>query len=248
MNLPIVFKNIAGQASKRSPELLTAASVAGLIGTVVFAIRASRRATLIVDQFREEYAPENPPKKEVLKKLGLVYLPTIAMGGITIACIISANRISAKRNAVLAGLYSASEYALNEYQKKVVQTIGESKERSVRSEIAKDRILNNPVSENQVIMTGGGETLCYDSWSGRYFKGDPEKIRRAENEINRQVLLDMWVSVNEFYYQLGLAPTKSGEHVGWDVDHMLEITFSSHLADERTPCLVIDYKVGPKRY
>ena len=84
-------------------------------------------------------------------------------------------------------------------------------------------------------------------FSGRYFKSDIEKIKKAECELNRQMLDDMYVSLNDFYYEIGLDSVKLGDELGWNVDSgYIDLSFSSQLASDGTPCLVIDYSVAPR--
>ncbi len=92
----------------------------------------------------------------------------------------------------------------------MIETIGEKKEQTVRDAIANDRINKNPVSRREVIITEKGNTLCYDAISGRYFKSDIDKLKKAENELNRRMRDEMYISLNEFYYEIGLNPTKIG--------------------------------------
>ncbi|WP_254556795.1 DUF6353 family protein, partial [Salmonella enterica] len=80
-----------------------------------------------------------------------------------------------------------------------IETLGEKKEKQIREEIDKDRIKKNPVGKSEVIITGNGKTLCYDHTSGRYFESDMETIKRAVNTINKQMLDEMYVSLNDFY-------------------------------------------------
>ena len=77
------------------------------------------------------------------------------------------------------------------------------KEQSIRDSVSKDKMVKNPVRE--VILTeSGGNTICYDVLSGRYFKSDRDKITRVMNELNRQMRDEMYVTLNDFYYELGL--------------------------------------------
>ena len=56
----------------------------------------------------------------------------------------------------------------------------------------------------------------------------------------------MYVSLNEFYDELGLDHTKLGDDLGWNLDDgLIELNFSSQLAENETPCLVVDYNVAP---
>lgn len=125
-------------------------------------------------------------------------------------CLIGASSTNLRRNAALATAYTLSESTLKEYQEKVVETIGEKKEQSIRDSVSKDKMVKNPVRE--VILTeSGGNTICYDVLSGRYFKSDRDKITRVMNELNRQMRDEMYVTLNDFYYELGLDGTKMGD-------------------------------------
>ena len=99
----------------------------------------------------------------------------------------------------------------------------------------------------EVIITEKGNTLCYDAISGRYFKGDIDKIKKAEYELNRQMRDEMYISLNDFYYEIGLDNIKIGDELGWNIDDgYIDLSFSSQLASDGTPCLVIDYSIAPR--
>ena len=73
-----------------------------------------------------------------------------------------------------------------------------------------------------------------------------EKIKKAINEANRRMLLDNYISLTELYSEIGLKPTSLSDSLGWNVIHgYIEPEFSSQLADDGTPCMVVDYKEGP---
>lgn len=243
------IRNLARKAGakivKHSPAILTALSCTGVLSTIVFAVRATPKAELIIDQLKGEYGDESIPKMELVKAVAPVYIPTGLMACVTIGCIIGANKISSKRNAVLASLYSASEMALEQYQEKVIEKIGDKKEKEVRDEIAADTLRANPIGDKEVQITGKGQSLCYDSLSGRYFLSDYEMVRRVENTINRQILSEMWASLNDVYYELGLKDIDLGRYIGWNADHPLRFVFSSQIAEDGRPCLVIGYESEP---
>ena len=54
-------------------------------------------------------------------------------------------------------------------RKKVVEAVGEKKEKKIQDAVAKERIDSHPVGTSQIIITGKGSELCYDTVSGRYF-------------------------------------------------------------------------------
>ena len=157
------------------------------------------------------------------------------------------NNVGIKNETNPTSAYTISESTLRDYQKKVVETIGEKKEQTVRDAVAKERLEKNPVENKEVIVTAKGDTLCFDAVSGRYFKSDIDKLKKAENELNRQMRDEMYISLNDFYYEVGLEPIKLGDDLGWNIDNgYIDLRFSSQLATDGTPCLVIDYGYGPR--
>ena len=246
----------AGQVMvKNSPSILTGVGAVGVVTTAMMAVRATPRAMLILTDERLTREETNKvawgkeahlTKMEIIKLTWKCYVPTIIMGGLTIGCIISANHINLRRNAALASVYGLTEAALKEYQSKVVETFGETKAQQVKDAIAKDRVENNPVKNSEVILTGNGETLCYDPFSSRYFRSDIEKVRKVQNELNRDLLNHDFVSLNDVYYALGLPETKLGADMGWVIDDgLIEFDFSSQLTPDGTPCLVLNFKDEP---
>lgn len=98
-----------------------------------------------------------------------------------------------------------------------------------------------------MFITEKGNTLCYDVVSGRYFRSDIDKIKKAENELNHRMISEMYISLNEFYYEVGLPRTSIGDELGWNIDGgLIGLEFSSQLAEDGTPCLVIDYGIAPR--
>jgi len=95
-------------------------------------------------------------------------------------------------------------------------------------------------------VTNTGNTLCYESVSGRYFKSDIDKIKKAENELNRRMLREGCISLTEFFNEIGLTSTTISDELGWNIDKgLIELYFSSQLSDDGTPCIVVDYETMP---
>jgi hypothetical protein len=142
--------------------------------------------------------------------------------------------------------YTLVNKAFGVYKDEVLTQIGVNKEQKVTDAVAAKNIDETPVVDNQVIITGGGDQLCFDTLTGRYFHSDVEAIRRAENDLKQQILLNMFAEQNELYELLGLEPVKIGEALGWNVEHMPDLLFTSHLAGDGRPCLAIGYRLLPK--
>ena len=241
------FLSLKTAIKKHSPEILTGIGIAGMLTTTVMAVRATPKAIMLIEDKKEAEGIDNLPALEIVKTTWKCYIPATITGTLSITCLICANTVNIRRNAALATAYTLSETALKDYQEKVVETIGEKKEKAVRDAIAKDKVDKTPVSSKEVIITGKGNTLCLDYISGRYFESDIETIKKAVNELNRRMLDEMYISLNDFYYEIGLPANGCGEDLGWNIDNgYIDPDFSSQLAEDGRPCLVISYLVAPR--
>lgn len=240
-----IAKSVRTVMKKHSPEILTGIGIAGMITTTVMAVRATPKALILIEDKRNELVTDKLTPLETIKAAWSCYIPAALVGSVSVFCLVGASSTNLRRNAALATAYTLSESTLKEYQEKVVETIGEKKEQSIRESVAKDKLLNNPVRE--VILTDkGGHTKCYDVITDRYFESDKGIIERAVNKLNRQMRDELYVTLNEFYYEIGLDPSKMGDMLGWNIDKgYIEIDYSSHLDANGTPCLVLDYNIAP---
>ena len=243
------IKTIPLKISKHSPEILTGVGIAGMIGTTIMAVRATPKASKLIEEKKQELQEEKLHPVEVVKATWKCYIPAAVTGVASVACLIGACSINARRNAAIITAYNLSKTALEEYKEKVVETLGEEKEKTIQEKIAKDKVDNNPAKSHEIIPTENGEELCYDGVFGRWFKSDRNSIERAINEINRKIAtsVGMYASLNEFYEELGLPPTDIGDKLGWKLDDgKLSIDYDAVLNDEGKPCIVIRYNVVPK--
>jgi hypothetical protein len=249
------WARLAGQTiSKNSTTILSATAVAGVVATAILTARATRRVEIVLQSDATPpgmvppviYGPEHSLEKykAYTKLFWKDYIPPAVAGLATIACIVGANQIGLRRQAAMLGAYALVDGAFREYKDEVLNQIGETKERKVVDEIAARKIEENP-PDNQVILVGGGEQLCYDELSGRYFHSDAETIRQAALNVNESVIKDMYASLNEFYGYLGLDSTVLGEQMGFNLDRLMDIVFTSHLAQGKTPCLAVTHKNLP---
>ena len=246
-NLTNFVKNAQVVVSKHTPEILTGIGIAGMVMSTVLAVKATPKALRLMDERKFDLEVEKLSVVETVKTTWKCYIPAVITGAASVGCLIGASSVNARRNAALATAYKLSETALNEYREKVAETIGEKKDKAIREQIDKDHIEEKPVSKSEVIITEKGNTLCYDTISGRYFKSDIDKIKKAVNELNRKMVYDNYVSLNEFYDELDLAHTSVGDDLGWNMENgFIDIYFSSQIADDGTPCIVVNYDVAPK--
>lgn len=246
-SLSKVVKNVKEVATKHSPEILTGIGIAGMVTTTVMAVKATPKALMLIEEKKNEEGLDSLTPIETVKASWQCYIPSAIVGTVSMCCLIGASSVNLRRNAALATAYTLSESALKGYQEKVVETMGDKKEQTVRDSIAKDTLDKNPVTTREIVITEKGNTLCYDVISGRYFKSDIDKLKKAMNELNRNMLDETFISLNDFYYEIGLSNTKLGDDIGWNISKgLIDLRFSSQLTDDGTPCIVMDYSIAPK--
>lgn len=247
-------KNMVEKANQNKASILTGTGVLGLFATVGLSWKAGIKAEKILEKRKRDMADVAPDdkearkavNKEAIKEMIPVVLPVVAMGITTSACIIGSNTVSSKKIAVLSAAYSVSETAVKELNGKMQEVLGEKKTRVIKDAILKDKIGDAP-KEEQVIITGDGDVLCKDSYSGRYFRSNAQKIGQAINRLSHDIITDMYVSLNDLYSELHIERIPMGDDLGWNIDDtqrgQLPVTYTAVLTDDGIPCLCIDYDV-----
>lgn len=248
-----VGNNILRTLKRKSPEILTGIGIGGMVSTTVLAVKATPEAMRRIEARKKSEHHKKLTAIQTVQAAWKCYIPAGVTGTVSVACLIGASTLNGRRNAALATAASLAETSLREYRAKVVETLGEKKESAILDAIDRDRVESNPppTSMNELPVVEGpvGQTLCYDSMFGRYFYSDVETLKRAENKLNRQMatMSEPYISLNEFYMEIGLPIVDIGECLGWNVDDgMIELRFSSQLVNGRTPCLVVSHLIPPK--
>ena len=241
-----MFKNAKVATIKHGPVILTGLGIAGMITTTVLAVKATPKALDLIEQKKEEEGKDELKFTETVSATWKCYIPATVLGAASIGCIIGASSVNTRRTAALATAYKLSETAFAEYKEKVVETIGEKKEKTVKDKVAKAKVEKNPVKNNEIIITGKGKTLCMDAISGRYFESNIDDVIKAINKINRSIVVDMYASLNDFYDEIGLEHIDIGDSLGWNIDRgEIEIETSAQLTPDERPCLVVSFNRMP---
>ena len=232
---------------KNSPAILTGVGVTGTVLAVIFAIRATPKAEKSIEKKKKELDKEKLSVGETIGATWKYYLPTAITVATSTACIIGANSVNTRRTAAIAAAYSISETALAEYQDKVKEVVGETKEGDIRADIARDRMAADPPSKSEVIITGKGETWFQESITKRYFKSDIEKVRKIENDLNREMRSSNTISVNDLLYSLGIPSNHQVlTDIGWDINKFpIEFIFTPIMTEDVGVCIELDYRYKP---
>lgn len=247
MNIKLsnTLNSIKNNINKNSPQILVGLGIAGMIGSTILAVKVTPKAVELLKEEKEKTNLDDLDLKTTFLTTWKLYIPSFITGALSVGCIIGGTCINKKRHAALAMAYSLSERSYRTYRDKVIETIGERKEKKIRDEIAQEGVSTD--EKRQIIITPKGQTLLKDSISGRYFRSDLDTLRKAMNELNREMTHQNYISLNRFYSTIGLDGIKNGDYIGWNIDRgLIEFEFSTCITDTDEPCIVVGYTVDPK--
>lgn len=203
MNAKLFFK-------RNASTILTCVGGIGVVATAVVAVKDTPKAMQIIEKKTEEKG-EDLTTIEKIKVAGPVYIPAVAIGVSTLACIFGANTLNKRTQASLMSAYALLDSSYKEYKNKVEELYGEGASARVQGEVAKDKHNAGNISRDDEKL------LFYDYFSERYFESTMEEVMQAEYDINRELHTKDYAYLNEFYDLLGLDHIQSGWDLGWSM-------------------------------
>lgn len=227
--------------------------LAGLaIGSEMAAIYCTAKEAPIAQE-RLKMLPEDATRWDKIKAAGKVYLPAAGFMLVSVGSIVGGTIVGNNRLKMADGLLSLSNATIAGYQKKLVDAVGKDKAQTIEDEIAQKLMEEQPPAVKKIYATGNGDQLIYDPLSGRYFTSDLNKVIVAANKLNKRIISEMWISVNEWYEELGLESIGLGDTSGWNVDNNIDIPdepqkFMTQMTEDGRSCAVISYYNRPVRY
>ena len=197
--------------SRNGSTILTCMAGVGLVATAVLTAQSTPKAMKRVENAREEKG-EELTKFETAIAAVPAYIPPFVAGVTTLVCMFGANSLNKRQQASLVSAYALLDNSYKEFKKKTEEVYGEGAAEKVKSEIAKDKC------EESGIEPSDGMKLFYDDFSGRIFESTIEKVQEAEYNINRDLSMQGYATLNQFYDYLGLVPIDGGNDLGWSAD------------------------------
>lgn len=244
---------------KNSPKILMGVGIAGSVVSTVLACKATLKVKDILDEKNKtveqihncvedetlDYNEEDKKKDLTILyaqtgvKLAKLYLPSIALGALSIASIISGYKILNKRNVALAAAYTVVDKGFKNYRKNVVERFGEEVDRELRHNIKAKQIEEKYIDKDGNEKTRKkkvyeiaedkkpGEGISeyakfFDEWNTDEHSKDPEYnlmfLRKQQDYANEVLKHQGYLFLNEVYDMLGIPRTQAGQVVGWIYD------------------------------
>lgn len=233
-------------AQKNSPQLLFAGGIVLMGATVVTACQATLKVGDVLDDVRTDREdilkvsaakPEKYDDRQVAKlnayvtvkglsRVVKLYLPAIALGVAAVACLTSSHNQLSRRNAGLSAALAATDRALKDYRRRVVDELGEDKDREFMFGTETKEIevegKDGKKKTKKVAVRGDGMSPYARIW-GRDTTSEwdpaPEynvaKLRAVQTYCTMVLNSRGHLFLNEVHDELGLDRTTAGAVVGW---------------------------------
>jgi hypothetical protein len=250
------ISGVAGRAglvlSKRSPEILMGLGIVGAVTSTVLACKATLKLKTVAEESDKEIAkikfaheeindPEVYSEKEYMTNLSVAYVQKavnigklyalpVAVGAVSVACLVSSHHILNTRSAAFLGAYTMVDEAFKAYKKRVVDAIGPEKEALIRMGGKEETTTETVVDENGKKRKVSKTVQNFDGmkpedYSRVFAFGNPyyqENIvlneaflKCKENFFNDKLIIKGHVVLNEVLEALGFPQTDYGMVVGW---------------------------------
>lgn len=152
LQVPEAFAPIIFEVKKEAPSILMGAGIASVVIATISACKATLQAAPVFEQHGmdvkearkrvdedDDYTKSDLGRdltaiyKRTCCKLVGLYTPAAIMMTIGISCICSSNYILSERNIALATAYGTVNSAFKQYRDRVVEDLGEEKDRQYRT-------------------------------------------------------------------------------------------------------------------
>jgi len=245
--------------SKKSPEILLGVGVIGVVVGTVLACKATLKVEKVIQETKNTLENIEEAKKaieiseEVLDKelysekdyqrdlaityvktgveLAKLYMPAIAVTGVSIALIIGSHNILSKRNAAIAAAYKLIDAGFKQYRERVRNEYGEEADQKMRFGEKEITVIETnakgKVKEVTKKVLGNKDVAPYSFvWSEetatqykRSYDMNHTLLRSFERFANDILNTRGHIFLNEILDDLGLERTSSGAIVGWVKDY-----------------------------
>ena len=252
-NVTRTVNRVGFKFKKHSPEVLIVAGTIGVVASAVMACKATTKAGKIKEEMneemdkihevaeahREDYTEEDLKKDTTIVytqtavKYVKLYAPSVALGVVSLTCILASNSILRKRNIALAAAYTAVDKGFKEYRGRVVERFGTELDKELRYNI-KAKEFEEPVVDEKGKEKIKKETVSvadpnlYSDYARFFDDGclgwskDAEYnltfLKQQQNYANDLLKKKGHLFLNEVYDMLGIPRTRAGQVVGWIYD------------------------------
>ena len=250
------INRVGFQLKKHSPEILVVVGIVGAVTSAVMACKATTKANDILNDAKsqvdkvhkvledEAISPEMYSEEDSKKDLAIIYAktgldfvrlygPSVLLGAVSIASILTSNNILRKRNIALAAAYTAVDTGFKEYRGRLIERFGKELDKelkyNIKSETVQETVIDEKGNEqtvDKVVEVANPNVYsdyarCFDDGCKGWTK-DPELnlvfLKQMQQYANDKLRAKGHLFLNEVYDMLGFPRSRAGQIVGWIYD------------------------------
>lgn len=250
LRVPALLLALGHWGKAHEKGLVTVVNITSTLGAVYMTFRNTPKLMAELDALNVEGVTSG----EKVRAIAPIVAAPVILTGLAIGSSVLGYKIMRDMSGsiqTLTNALSIAQLAKNERKEAENLAIGEGTSDKVDEAVAKKHaeesykggLIDNGYS---VISTGHGQDLFFDDWSGRWFYSDINFIKAKINDLNYQLMNDLYISVNEYYEALDLDPIGAGEELGWNVDYgMLDMQYFAKLDDADRVYTVLKFRNEP---
>ena len=222
--------------NKIRDSLPTVLFISGIAGIFVSEILV-HKDTLKAEQI-EVLIRDNPDKDvkiavqneiDVVKRRWKCYIPSAISTTLTIAALITSNRLTAKQVALLSSAVAGAGSLVTKYRDKIREHVSPEVLAEIDKEVAKEEITKarppvistcGLISQENFDPSEDGEYLFFDPFTKVKFRATKLGVLAAKYYLNRNFALGGNVGLDMFYGFLGLTLPEEYLYCGWDCSEM----------------------------
>jgi hypothetical protein len=228
------------KTKKNSPHIFFALGLAGTVTSTVLACRSTLKLEELLEEVKRDFeevralheiGSTDYSSKEYHKDLSYVYGksiakitklygPSILVGVASVASLTGSHIQMTRRNAALTFTLAAVSKAYEEYRARVIEEIGEEREREIYYDIHEQEV--EIEGKKQMVQIAGNSHSPYARFFDEFsiqWKRDPELnrmfLQHQQNYANHLLTARGHVLLNDIYDALGFERTRAGAVVGW---------------------------------
>ncbi len=231
--------------AKSKNEIAIIAGIVGF-GAAMFIIgKETPKAMILLEEAKKNSSTGKLPVKKTAGILAKSYAAPFGLAVSSLSLATGGLISNCKKIKTLEGLAESANEAYKKYKAKVIETVGDEKEKEVHKTLSKERFDN--FDSYDYGIDPDTVYIFEDSFSGQRVKTTAHEINQCALLLNREMLTEMFIPMNDFYEAIGMNFTKSGEKFGFNIDDgFIAPKYSRHYMDERGRfIIIIDYENEP---
>lgn len=237
--------------SDHDHEFLIGFGTAAWLTTTIWSVAVTPAAMKAIEEKKKELGVEKLTLLQTLEAAGYCYVGPFGLGIVASLSIFGGVKKANRKRAAIAATCSVAENILRDYKDKVVEVIGEEKEKKIEEEIREEHKDEPGFQEQATYIFGAGDIRAFDNVTKQWMTLDSvETYRAAINDLNAELISDNSITVDDYCDLNNLPRIDGGNELEWTcyskkdlLDPYFEHAFDSHMR----PYLIVGVDRPPLR-